>query len=127
MKLAENIRKKTNKLIGYGIWVLIVLLLLSVTHNAQTVGRISAQIAAEKAKVTKMEKDNAELANQIAITQSQDFIERQIRNKLGLVMSGEAIIVLPDVDTLRKLAPPEIQDQEVLPEPNWKRWLKLFI
>ena len=66
---------------------------------------IRSAVQAEKAKVEKMKEDNAALTAQIAQIQSPEFIEGQIRNKLGLVKPGEAIVVLPDADTLRKLAP----------------------
>lgn len=127
MKLAENIKKKANKLVGYAIWILIFLLVLSLIRNAGNAGRISSEIAAEQAKVAKMQSDNQALEAEIAKTQGQEFIEKEIRNKLGLVKPGEAIVVLPDDETLRKLAPEVVQDQESLPDPNWKRWLKLFI
>lgn len=126
-ELAENIKKKLNKLAGYAIWILIIILSLSLVQNLGNSGRIKANIEAEEAKLRKMQDDNARLMKEIAETQSQDFIEKQIRDKLGLVQSGESIVVLPDEETLRKLAPQISTDADTLPDPNWKRWLKLFM
>ncbi|MDP3994252.1 MAG: hypothetical protein Q8P91_00270, partial [bacterium] len=56
----------------------------------------------------------------------QEYIEKQLRDKLGLSKEGETIVVLPDADTLRKLVPPIPGEEEILPDPNWKKWLKLF-
>lgn len=126
-KFAENIKNRLGKLSGYGLWILILLLAFSLVRNVENSFRIKAEIATEEGRVKKMEKDNGELEAKIAQTQGADFIEKEIRNKLGLVKEGEAIVVLPDVELLRKLAPSEANEEEVLPDPNWKRWLKLFI
>ena len=126
-KFAENTKKRLNKITGYVLWVLILLLSLSLVRNISISARIKAAIAAEKAKVAKMEDDNKSLESQIAQTQSGLYIEKQIRDKLGLVKAGEAIVVLPDEETLKKLAPPEAADSQVLPDPNWQKWIKLFI
>ena len=127
IKLAENIKKKLYKFTGYAIWLLIVLLGFSVARSLEISAQIKAEVAAEEAKVAKMQEDNRKLQAQILESQGGEFIERQIRDKLGLVKSGEAIVVLPDDETLRKLAPEEPTPAEVLPDPNYRRWLKLFL
>jgi cell division protein FtsB len=115
------------KIIGITTWVLIVILLASTVKNLQKVAGIKSAVQVEKAKVEKMKEDNAQLQAQIAQIQSPEFIEGQIRNKLGLVKPGEAIVVLPDAETLRKLAPQMPVEVDTLPDPNWKKWMKLFI
>ena len=115
------------KIIGAAVWILIVFLLVSTAKNLQKVAGIRSTVQAEKAKVEKMKEENAQLQAQIAQIQSPEFLEGQIRNKLGLVKPGEAIVVLPDADTLRKLAPQMPVEENTLPDPNWKKWEKLFI
>lgn len=126
-KLTENIKKSLSKATGFAIWILIVILVISLIKNLGGAGRIKADIASEEARVVKMQEDNARLASEVAQAQSQGFIEKQIRDKLGLVKTGEAIVVLPDEDTLRKLAPSLQIESDTLPDPTWKKWLKLFI
>ena len=125
-KMAENTKKIFNKAAGYVIWFLIILLALSVVRSIGNRAQIQSEIAAEAAKVAKMKEDNQRLEAQIAQTQGDEFIDREIRNKLGLVKTGEAIVVLPDSDVLKKLAPVTPLDLETLPDPNWKKWEKLF-
>jgi cell division protein FtsB len=126
-------RKKTEKLpnwlkktLSLGIWVLVALLLVSTVRNIQRVAGIRAQVEKERQKVEKMQADNRKLEEQIAQAEGSDFIEKQIRDKLGLVKPGEAIVVLPDTEILKKLAPQEVTQEDTLPDPNWKKWLKLF-
>ena len=88
--------------------------------------QINSQIQAEKAKLAKIQADNNKLTEELALTQNPNFIEKQVRDKLGLGKEGEAIVVLPDAEVLRKLAPQRQSEVDILPDPNWKKWAKLF-
>lgn len=57
---------------------------------------------------------------------TDQFIEREAREKLGLAKPGETVVVLPDEEVLQKLAPRI--EEETLPEelPIWRRWVELF-
>jgi cell division protein FtsB len=126
-KIVENVKSKAKKLLGVATWVLALLLLISTIKNIGRVRSIDNAVQAEKNKVEKMKQENAQLEAQIAQTQGSAFIEKQIRDKLGLAKAGEAIVVLPSTDILRKLAPQIPVEENSLPDPNWKKWLKLFI
>ena len=117
---------KFKSVLEYAIWFLVVLLLISTVRNIGRVISIRKQVEVERQKVEKMQADNAKLQTQIAEAQGQDFIEKQIRNKLGLTKEGEAMVVLPDESIVRSLAPSLTSEEETLPDPNWKKWQKLF-
>ncbi len=123
---AKNLPNWLKKVLSIGTWALVVLLLISTLRNIQKVAGIRSQVEKERQKVEKMQADNTKLEEQIAQAQGSDFIEKQIRDKLGLVKPGEAIVVLPDIEILKKLAPQETSEEDTLPDPNWKKWLKLF-
>lgn len=123
----QLLKQKLGKLIGYAVLMLVFLMGVSVVRNVSRVYAIKREVEAEKARLAKIEKENKDLQDQIAKTQSPDFVEKQVRDKLGLVKEGETEVVLPDADTLRKLAPKFAQEEDMLPDPIWKRWLKLFL
>lgn len=79
-----------------------------------------------KVKLEKINQENQKLTEQLQISQSEEFVEKQMRNKLGLAKEGEIIIVLPEPEIVRKLAPTLPQDEEVKLKPNWQKWLELF-
>ncbi len=116
-----------NKIAVYLIWGLILLLTLNLLKDINRARQIKEQIASERAKLAKIEADNKKLEEELLHTQSPDFIEKQVRDKLGLAKEGEAIVVLPDEETLKKLAPQAPTEADSLPDPNWRKWLKLFI
>ena len=126
-KKLESLKLKFKSFLGYATWVLVAALLVSTVKNVNRVVSIRKQVEDEKQRVEKMQADNAKLQVQIAEAQGSDFIEKQIRDKLGLSKEGEAIVVLPDESIIRSLAPPATTGEENLPDPNWKKWLKLFI
>ena len=115
-----------SKIIIFAIWGLILMLSVTLVKNVVRTNQIRAQIQAERDKIAKIQADNNKLEAEVAQTQSADFIEREMRNKLGLGKLGEAIVVLPDPDVLRKLAPMIPVEVDSLPDPNWKKWMKLF-
>ena len=123
---ARNLPDWLKKALGWGTWILVVLLLVSTVRNIQRVKGIRSQVEKEREKVAKMQAENAQLEEQIAIAEGTNFIEKQIRNKLGLVKPGEAIVVLPDTEILKKMAPQIVTEEDILPDPNWKKWKKLF-
>lgn len=122
----SKINNKFKKMLGYIVWMLVIFLIISTVGNLKKVERIKEEIEREKVRIAKIEAENRELEEAIALAKSSEFIEEEIRNKLGLVKSGEVVVVLPDEETLRKLAPEIREEEDILPDPNWKKWLKLF-
>jgi cell division protein FtsB len=126
-KIAEILKAKLDKLWGYVLWLMVVLLALSTARNIGKVVAIRTEIKKENDKVAKIKAENDKLKDEVASVQGPEFIEKEVRDKLGLARPGEAVVVLPDESTLRSLAPQGITEADALPDPIWKRWLKLFI
>jgi cell division protein FtsB len=106
--------------------LLVILFSLSLIRNVVRVFQARGKIGQAQERVEKLEEDNKRLQEQLEIAQSQGYIEQQLRDKLGLAKEGEIVIVLPDEEFLRKIAPSSIEEEETLPDPIWKSWLKLF-
>ena len=124
---SQHITGYFRKIVGYGGLLLVILMLASIARNIGKVIVIREEVAKERERLERFEKENERLQKKITETQSDEFIEKQIRDKLGLVKEGEIVVVLPDEETLRSLAPKIEVEQDSLPDPNWKRWLKLFL
>lgn len=120
----KNVIRKAG---GWAIWALILLLGLNLAKDISHAREIKSQIDEQKAKVAKIESENAKLEAELLRTQSADFIEKQVRDKLGLGREGEAVVVLPEPEILKKLAPELNREVQTLPDPNWLRWVRLFI
>jgi len=95
-------------------------------RNILRIRNVNDTIAEEEAVVADLWKENEELKKELQILGSEEYKERQLRDKLGLAKEGELIVVLPDDETLRKLAPKSLEEEDSLPDPNWKKWMHLF-
>ncbi len=110
-----------------GIILLIILVINSLIGGILLIGKSNAKIEEAKKKVAEEQKRNEDIKKQLEEISSQAFTEQMARDKLGLARLGETVIVLPDKEILRKLAPRVEDEEETLPDPNWQKWLKLFL
>lgn len=122
----KTLKGKFGRVWKFVIWILMAFLIASSVRNIDRVSRIRSEVDRQKAKIASMEAQNKVLQDELIESQDISFVEKAIRDRLGLVKEGETEVILPDRETLRRLAPEIPEDQDVLPEPNWKKWEKLF-
>lgn len=103
-----------------------ILLAFFLIRNIVTLVSSQDRIKSAEHKVEELRAENRRLQEEWEKASSEEFFEKQAREKLGLAREGETVVVLPEEDLLRALAP-EI-GEDGLPEelPNWKLWLRLF-
>jgi len=118
------------KLSDYSKYLLIfgvVIVAVSLVRNIIRAINIKSKIKEEEKKVLILKQERDELEKKVAEAESDAYVEKQLRDKLGLAKEGEIILVLPEDEILRKIAPIISEEEDILPDPNWKKWLKLFI
>lgn len=101
-------------------------MLVSLARNIIKVREAKERLKEKEEYIKKIGEENEELSQRVATFKSEAFIEKQLRDKLGLAKEGEIIVVLPDEETIKKFAPSNEKEEEILPDPNWKKWFKLF-
>lgn len=85
-----------------------------------------AVIKKTQARIENAESENKKLEEQLKVTQSEEFIEKQLRDKMGLAKEGEIILVLPEAEIVRRLSPQIPAESEILVKSNFERWIDLF-
>lgn len=75
-------------------------------------------------KLTQLETENKELKKRLEKVQSQEFVEQQARDKLGLAKEGETIVIIPDekLDQILEAS----REAKIVRLPNWLGWWKVF-
>lgn len=73
--------------------------------------------------VYKLESQNKLLKKKLSEVQSSDFIEEEVRNKLGFVKKGETVVVIPE-EKLKLVLGTSSSAQVRL--PNWLGWIRVF-
>jgi cell division protein FtsB len=117
---------KLKQLSGFILAILIILLMISIGKNYVKLQKAGAIINEARNEVHKEEEEQTSLEMQLKEAESQEFIEKQLRDKLGMAKEGEIVIVLPEADSIKSLAPKRNFEEELPREANWKKWQKLF-
>ena len=69
-----------------------------------------------------LKNENKKLKSELSYAQTDEFIEKEARDKLLFVKEGEQQVLIPKEAVER-----QAQEQEIrVPKPNWKKWWELF-
>lgn len=112
-----------SKLLSLFLFIFGLYLIVSLSRNLFSLIRKGGEIKKENLKLTSLEEENRQLKEQLEFSDSQEFIEREARDKLGMAKEGEQVLVLPS--NLGKITLPQTEEKET-EIPNWKKWWNLF-
>ena len=128
---AQNVpflRNLSTKASKYVLAVVVLLLIISLSRSVLRLKRARSRVAEAEIALEEVSERNNELKRQKQVVESEFFIEKQLRDNFGLAKEGEIVLVLPEHEILRRLSPRvENEEQNTLPDPNWKKWANLFI
>jgi len=120
------IKEKFKGYFLYLVVLILVLLTVSLVRNILRISQAEDRVGEVRQRVESLSQENRELKGELEKVESEAYVEFQARDKLGLTREGEIVVVLPDEEILRKIAPRIEEEEETLPDPTWQRWLKLF-
>lgn len=118
-----------NKLRAFSNYIFIlfsILFILSLVRNILRIKNVGTKVDEEKEKLSLLREQNEELKKEVEYLRSESYVEGQLRDKLGLAKEGETIVVLPEEEVVKKLISEKGEEVVSLPDPNWKKWYKLF-
>lgn len=109
------------KYIVFFIFITLLLLLTkSIAESIQNLSKGRQAYVDLNRELASKRREHAYLRQKLEYVKSEDFIESEAREKLGLVKEGEYIVIAPPATDGSKLT--KTSDQT----PNWKKWWKLF-
>lgn len=74
-------------------------------------------------EISRLQEENKELIEKKDYFQTEEFIKREAREKLGLTEEKETAFILPELPDLSLLQPKGEKYQELAP---YQRWWQLF-
>lgn len=103
-------------------------LVFSVVKNLRQTRLAKQRIQNTQEILADLEITNRELEDSLVKVETEEYSQEQVRNKLGLVKPGERVMVMPESEVVKSLSfrKKGVQIEELI-EPNWKKWLRLFI
>jgi cell division protein FtsB len=125
-KIKQIIKNKLKVYRNYLIILVIIVLSMSIFRNISRMRKSDERIKQAQERVEELKERKTELEIQLEEVQSDFYTEKQLRDNLGLIKEGETIVILPEEDIVRKLAPKFEEEEDSLPDPNWRKWAKLF-
>lgn len=109
-----------------------VLVMIGISLGKETYRKKQTQKEIEnlQAEIQKMNRENSELSNLISYLSTQEFQEKEAREKLNLQKENEKMVVLRKENEAKKSESSESNEKNIsAPEktgPNWKNWLEYF-
>jgi cell division protein FtsB len=112
----------------YIYFIVIFLLLFSVIKNFRRARLAQQRIQNTREILADLKLTNKELQDSLEEVETEQYTQEQVRNKLGLAKPDEQIIVMPDKEIVKSLSfRRKPTSAEEIVEPNWKKWMKLFL
>ncbi len=124
--MGEKLKLKLIKVRVYLLILLVFLFGLSLFRNILKINEAKNRIQREKEKIIKLEEEGKILEEELKKMQGNEYLETQLRDKLGLAKKGESVVILPDPEVLKSLVPEIPDEKDYLPDPPYIKWLKLF-
>ncbi|MBP8614364.1 MAG: septum formation initiator family protein [Firmicutes bacterium] len=87
--MPSNRQKKPRTIKLTGLWLVVVLLVVSFAIRQTEVVRIRRRIEEAQDEINHLRISNSALEQQIETMRTEEYIEKVAREKLGLVMPGE--------------------------------------
>ena len=112
----------TRNLVLFMAMLIGVILAVNSAKRIHSFSQTSQKVQESEDRLEKLRKENEALKNELKYKESGEFAEKEIRDKLGLVKEGEAIVVLPRDDSSQSTVH-SAQSNEV---SNWQKWRDLF-
>lgn len=112
------------KKISLGLIILVSLILgYNLITQAVETAKSGERLSQAAEIVYKLEIKNRQLKQDLSQMQSAEFIEKEVRNKLGFAKKGETIVVIPE-EKLKMVLGASSSAQIRL--QNWLGWWRLF-
>jgi cell division protein FtsB len=111
------------RLIYVAIIIIGVSASLGLARNLYNVYQNGKFLDSASQKLAKLRTENERLKSENTSTNDPSFIEREARNRLGLVKPGEVVVILPPAQST-----PEASRAmaEIPARPVWQQWLGLL-
>jgi len=111
----------TRNLILFMAMLIGVILAVNSAKRIHSFSQTSQKVQEAEDRLEKLRKENEALKNELKYKESNEFAEKEIRDKLGLAKEGEAIVVIPQESNGQSK---ESSGQDA--RPNWQKWRDLF-
>lgn len=110
----------SKSILWVSLWLVSFSLCLGAGKTILDFWRRQDVVVEREKELERVKQENAGLEQKLTEVQGESYIEKIARNQLGLVKSGETIVMLP-------LGSQSVgEDGTSNAAPNWRKWWELF-
>lgn len=101
-------------------------LVISLSRQLFSLWQAGGRIEKIRKRVEEAREENERLKRKLSFVQSEEFLEREARNKLNLAKPEETIVVVPQEVIKMEVERAQKEKERRVEIPNWRRWYKAF-
>lgn len=102
-----------------------LILIFNLSREVVRLSKAGQRIEEARDKVQELKLENWQLKKELDYRQTDEFLEQEIRNKLGMAKKDETIVILPR-ETVEKFASQAATRVEEKQLSSWQQWLEIF-
>ena len=121
----KGVSKAQNRIVTLLLIIFFMLFISSLSQTSKKIQKVNLEVTLREEELKKLKEEQSELKIKLEEITSQEYIEKQLRNELGLTKENEIVLVLPPDDILIKLLP-VVEEEVVEIKPNWRKWAEVF-
>lgn len=117
-----------NKFIKYTVFFIGVFLIISLVRSIVDLWEKGGKLQREEERFAKTKLENEELKFKYDKLQTNDYIEKEARNKLDLGRNGEVVVILPpDIKITIEADNKDNNKKTEISEANWQKWWNFLV
>ena len=109
-------------------WILLALgiyLIVNLSRNVWRLKKAGGRIEEREKRLRVLEDERRRLLQEKRLLESEEFIEKEARDKLFMAKEGEVVVILPkEVEELKEKEVEKGREEELA---NWQKWVRLFL
>lgn len=113
------------RLITFVIVLVGSLIIVNLIRSILTIRSRGTRLDDRQAVYEKLQQENKQLERKLIEVQNQQYIEKVAREKLGLALPGEQVVLLPQVFWENGASDSATVDSYA-DFPPWQQWMRLF-
>lgn len=103
---------------------LILLLIFNVSKDVYRLMNAGQRLEDAEKNLAKIIEENEKLKKQQKESKNDYYLEKEIRDKLGMAKPDETVVILPEE---LELTDNQLGEEKKENLPNWEKWLNVFI
>ena len=97
-------------------------LIISLSRSLWDLWQKQENLLKAQTNVERLRQENNRLQSELEYVQTDEFVEREAREKLKLVKPNETVVLIPE-NVLRAATASAVPTPA---PPNWEQWMRLF-